>query len=174
MLRKKVRSLSDIEALQEGVRKAAQYACANLNALKANPLEALHTLKFEEYGYHPLVEGQRVNLIEQLNQTFTILASLAASRLLMKWFPESDGLYLNLGTAPGRDIESITHGVVEAEVFAAVNPRNNNKLSKDIRRLADSQAAHRYVFFYAPGHDSGRQQHQDGVQVWALEWQEII
>ncbi len=174
-----VHSLCQLQSLQEQVRDAARRAREKLNTLGTDPLEALYTLKFEECGYHP-VKGYELNLIEQLNQTFTVMASLAAARHLIEWFPQSGGLRLNLGTKSGRDIESICPNEVEAEVFAAVRPNNNGKLKKDIDKLAGPPAANRFVFFYAPSysHSLGRQcsleQPDSTVQVWALDRQEIM
>ena len=47
-------------------------------------------------------------------------------------------------------MESIVPNLAEAEVFAAVHPCNNSKLSKDIDRLSQSKADNRFVFFYCP------------------------
>ena len=147
-----------------------------MTTVSADPLEALHALKFEKCGYHP-IEGHQLNLIEQLNQTFTVMASLAAARYLLEWFPQSGGLRLNLGAKAGRDIESIQGNEVEAEVFAAVHPNNNEKLKKDIKRLAGSVASNRFVFFYAPSHSPGRrldlEKLDSGVRVWALSRREV-
>ena len=176
-----VHSLGQIQSLQKDVRDAARLARQNLKALHADPMEALYKLKFEPFGYDPL-KGHQLNLIEQLNQSFTVMASLAAAQHLIKWFPhpqsQSGGLRLNLGTASGRDIESIRPNVVAAEVFTAVTPSNNGKLKKDIQRLDGSHAVNRYVFFYAPTHNPGRQHDLEppgsGVQVWALGQHEIM
>ena len=85
---------------------------------------------------------------------------------------------MNLGTARGRDIASICPNVVEAEVFAAVNPQNNGKVDIDIERMDKSRAANQYVFFYAPlecpGRRCDREQPNSKVQVWALSREEIM
>ena len=141
-----------------------------------DPLEVLHTLKFDAPGYHP-VNGQSLNLVEQLNQTFTVLASLAAARRMLECRPKC-GLCLHLAEEGGRDIHSITEGVVEAEVFASVHPRNNNKLKEDLDRLAESKSTHRYVFFYSPSYTPGRKPNLERdnlkVEVWALGRPEIM
>lgn len=172
-----VRNLSKLQSLQKQVHEATRATRTSLATLDANPLEALHTLRFEKVGYHPL-EERRLNLVEQLNQTFTIMASLAAARHLLKWFPQSGGLRLNLGTAQGRDIESVNPKVVEAEVFAAVRRSSNSKLSKEIQKLAKSDAASRYVFFYVPSHPTGRrldlEPPDSNVKVWALSFHEVM
>ncbi len=48
------------------------------------------------------------------------------------------------------DIMSTTEGQVGAETFAAVDHRNNNKLKKDLSKLATRADCHRYVFFSSP------------------------
>jgi hypothetical protein len=45
-------------------------------------------------------------LVEQLNQSFTYLASIAATAWLFEHHPENAPYILNLGTAPGSDIMS--------------------------------------------------------------------
>lgn len=87
---------------------------------------------------------------------------------------------MNLGTASGRDIESICSDVVEAEVFAAKHPRKNSKLKKDIDRLRRSNAAHQFVFFYCPSHEAGQRTeleelYQDSrAEIWALSKGDIM
>jgi len=61
---------------------------------------------------------------------------------------ESKTFNVNFGTKSGTDILS-TDGSVAAEVFAAVKYDNNNKLKKDINRVAELPAEHKYVFFYS-------------------------
>jgi hypothetical protein len=96
----------------------------------------LHTLKFERFGCDPLEENdRRLNLIEQLNQSFHMMTHLAAAQRLLQCFGNCGGLPLNMGTNPGRDIASNHPNVVEAEVFAAVRPTNNGKLHKEITKL---------------------------------------
>ena len=174
-----IKHLCQLQREQEKVRQAARTTREKLKGLSGDPLEVLHTLRFERYGRHPWKDGE-LNLIEQLTQTFTAMASLAAARRLMKeeWFPQSGGLRLNLGATPGIDIEGIRQDVVEAEVFAAVNPKNNGKLKKDIDRMKESPAQNLYVFFYAPsctpGRKSGLEVPDSRVQVWALCRREIM
>ena len=181
-----VHSSQDIERLQKQVRCSARATHEKLTELSSGsaPLETLHKLKFEAFGCRPL-EEHSLNLVEQLNQTFTIMTSLAAARRLLDWFPQCCGFHLNLATTSGPDIESITPNLVEAEVFAAVRPSNGGKLTNDIGRLEKSTAANRYIFFYAPSiKNPGRQcdledkhwQRQQGakVQIWALDKSEIM
>ena len=177
---REVHNFDDIQNLRDVVRQRAQLARDELGNLNPVGMEASYRIKFSDCGYHPL-ENRRLDFIEQLNQTFTYMASFAAARKLMQWFPNCPGLRLNLGTRGGWDIESIGSCLVHAEVFTAKDPRNNNKLAKDIKRLQSrSNADHRYVFFFVPSYDAGRQHDlertlTDGnIEIWALGRTEIM
>ncbi|MGI9067087.1 MAG: hypothetical protein ACR2HX_11885 [Pyrinomonadaceae bacterium] len=100
---------------------------------EAEPLQAFSRMKFELSGFHP-IDDRSLNLIEQINQTFTYLASVQAARWLFHHHPNAAPFRLNLGTAGGTDLESID-GSVAAETFASVNPRNNRKLDNDTTKL---------------------------------------
>jgi len=116
--------------------------------------------------------GEPLNVVEQLNQTFTILVTLRAIERLIELHPEAAGFRLALGTSSGRDIESVKPDLVAAEVFSATRPTSNQKLKKDIARLSSDAARHRYVFFAAPGFAVGRQEQLEttpGIQVYAVE-----
>ncbi len=128
-------------------------------------------MRFELRGHDPLT-GEPLNVVEQLNQTFTIMVTLRAIERLIELHPDAGGFHLALGTSSGTDIESVAKDLVAAEVFSATRPTSNQKLRKDIARLAVLPARHRYVFFAAPGFAAGR--HQDletvpGVEVWAVD-----
>jgi hypothetical protein len=116
-------------------------------------MAALARMKFEELGFHPM-EERRLNLIEQVNQTFTYLVSLAAAEDLLTRHPGFAPLHLNLGTSPGYDLVSRSQDIV-AEVFAAVRRTNNRKLAKDVIKVDRSEAQHKYVFFHCPGETPG-------------------
>jgi len=77
---------------------------------------------------------------------------------------------LNLGTAPGSDIESEC-GELAAEVFASVTPTNNQKLRKDIDKVLETEARLKFVFFICPNFELGRQPQleRSDVVVWALK-----
>lgn len=151
-----IRSTSDADAMYARVLNAAEHTAAWLQAFEGTPLELLTELRFRTVGHDPLT-GEPLNAIEQLNQTFTILASLRAVQRLLEIHPEVNGFRLALATTSGRDIESIEPGIVAAEVFSATHPRSNQKLKKDIARLSSDSSRHRYVFFAAPTHACGRQ-----------------
>lgn len=152
-----VRQQSDIETCLARIRVSAELAHARVQELATTkrPSDFLYQLKFQETGCDPLDPGRKLNLIEQLNQTFTYMASFKAAEYLLRSYPPFSDLTLNLGTTSGWDIESVENGGLVAEVFAAVNPRNNRKLEKDIEKVAKENAQHRYVFFMCPGIEAG-------------------
>jgi len=131
----------------------------------------LKAMRFETVGHDPLT-GAPLNVVEQLNQTFTILVTLRAVERLIELHPDAGGFRLALGTSSGRDIESVVPDLVAAEVFSATHPASNQKLKKDLARLSGDPARHRYVFFAAPGYVAGRQERLEtasAIQVHAVE-----
>jgi len=137
-----------------------------------DPIEALARLKFSEFGWHPL-ENRALNLIEQVNQTFTYLASFAAVEEVGHRHPNSWPIQLNLGTAAGSDIASASANVA-AEVFSAVRSDNNDKLWKDIAKVAGTPAEHKYVFYYCPGETCATGLGGSSVQVVALTYEQVV
>jgi hypothetical protein len=132
----------------------------------------LRALKFEEVGFHPL-EDRALNAIEQVNQIWTYLAALAAVRQLLVLHPQAGGFLIAPGAhaAQPLDVMSVLDGLVGAETFAAVDPRNNRKLAKDLQKLTDRSELHRYVFFASPlfpGTVRLPQLERAGVQVWSV------
>lgn len=135
-------------------------------------LDLLRDMKFAPVGFHP-IDGRPLNLIEQINQTWTYAVALAAAKLLLELHPEAGGFKV----APGAhmsiplDIMSQADGLVGAETFAAVHPRNNGKLAGDLKKMAARPEAHRYVFFSSPAFPNTERLtrfERDGVQVWSL------
>jgi len=88
-------SPSDIEEALERIEDSALRAQKALSALPFSPLHALEALKFSPIGSHPL-EDRPLNIIEQVNQTFTYLVAVKAAELLMEWHPEAKGFRLSL------------------------------------------------------------------------------
>jgi hypothetical protein len=170
-----VKTAEDVDKLAQSIRVAADGTVRALRDILSNEgdnLQVLRMMKFEEIGHHP-TEPRRLNIIEQVNQTFTYLVTVEAARVLMVRHPEALGLRINLGTAAGFDLESVVPEVVAAEAFAATHPRSNDKLRKDIQRLVEQAPSvqHRYVFFSCPGFTEGRQPQLEpapDVIVWSL------
>ena len=171
-------NLGQLQGHRDNVIARAGQARAVLNNLTCNPMGALHAMRFERIGVNPL-DGNPINLIEQLNQTFHGLASFAAASWLLEKFQQCvEGLCLAPQSAAGSDIRSIPTGLVAAEVFAAVSPRNNRKLWKDVKKADGAPAEHRFVFFYSPDEapalmESVRQQFP-AVQIRPLTWGEML
>jgi len=149
-LRPEIRSFADVVHLETRILTAAARTLGALPALLAtpNPIDAFARLRFEPIGHHP-IQDRALNLVEQLNQTFTCLASVRAVAWLLSRHPESAPFRLNLGTASGSDIEALD-GSVAAETFAAVTPTNNDKLRSDIRKVSLTSARLKYVFYICP------------------------
>ncbi|HTV27355.1 MAG TPA: hypothetical protein VMF32_06210 [Xanthobacteraceae bacterium] len=168
--------MAEVEPLLAQVRSAADQTAQAIRCLvDAEPdgIEVLRRMKFTEMARHPLAD-RPLNLVEQINQTWTCLVSLKALPFLFERHPEAGGFRLNLGAAAGTDIESVTPGAVAAETFAAVNPSNNRKLVKDLQKLAREcpDARARYVFFASPKYRHERQHKLecvDGIEVWGID-----
>ncbi len=164
---------SDIEDYRESLCASAEQAKIKIAEIAGteSPLEFLFQLKFHALGCDPLVSSRQLNVIEQLNQTFTYLASLKGAEFLFARHPKVEHLTLNLGNKAGWDIETPDNGGVVAEVFAAVTPRNNCKLKKDLEKVSKAMFKHRYVLFMSPGLEAGPYQgalKAAGVTVWSL------
>lgn len=91
------------------------------------------------------------------------MASLGSARWLLQHHPGDGPFILNLGTRSGADMES-ENGRISAETFAATDPRSNDKLRKDTRRVASTNAEHKYVFYLRPK-DSPTLETQDVIVV---------
>ena len=119
-----------IEEYIELIRHSANEAQFRLLEVsdRNNDISFLERIKFNQIGFDPLDSSRNLNLIEQVNQTFTYLASLMAAKVLFANHEGIESLKLNLGTSAGSDLES-SDGEVVAEVFAATKPSSNNKLN---------------------------------------------
>ena len=143
-----VGSLEEAQAHEARVLSNALCATEVLGSLlnKESGAHVLLRLKFEPLGFDPFGDGRGLNLIEQINQSFTYLVSLRAAEYLLAQHPEATPLRLNPGARRGWDIHSDDLSVI-AETFAAVRPENNRKLIKDVERVASAPAAFRYVIY---------------------------
>jgi hypothetical protein len=164
-----VRTQEDIDHYVGLVRKAAEDARAWIAKQTGDSLAMLRQMKFETVGYHP-IDGRPLNLVEQINQTWTYFAALAAAKQLLALHPEGGGFRLAPGAYASEelDIMSGVDGLVGAETFAAVAPQNNNKLAKDLAKLAARTEQHRYVFFMSPKYSGAKrwpELESSGIQV---------
>lgn len=164
---------SDIEDFRQRLRTSADETQLRIAELAgdAASFEFLYRLKFEAVGCDPLDAARELNFVEQLNQTFTYLTSFNGAEFLFSRHPKIETLTLNLGAKSGWDIETADDGGLVAEVFAAVTPKNNAKLAKDIKKVASSTSKHRYVLFMSPSLRPGPYKAEPapaGVIVWSL------
>lgn len=163
---------SEVEAHLDALNDTAKKTQTSILELseRLDGIQLLEKIKFEKIGCDPLDLQRRLNVIEQINQTFTYLASFKAVEILFKHYPEASEFVLNLGTASGTDIESSCCGGIAAEVFAATTPSSNNKLNKDIEKVCTTEAAHKYVFFLCPGIESGlyNKKSTKEVSIWSI------
>jgi hypothetical protein len=165
-------SVEDIDEQIRKIHQAAQRTRDWLRAHEGDSMELLRALKFEKVGCHP-ISNHALNVMEQVNQTFTYAVALAAARQLVVLHPDAGGFHL----APGAhaslplDIMSVEQGLVGAETFAAVSPKNNGKLEADLSKLASRPERHRYVFFASPLYPEARRipdLERNGVHVWSV------
>lgn len=165
-------NISDIQDHIEDITHSAEQAQLRITEISENThaMDFMEKLKFEKMGYDPLNSDRELKFIEQLNQTFTYLASMKAAEFLFNQHPEVSSLTLNLGTVSGSDIESSDCGGIAAEVFAATKPSSNNKLNKDIQKVSETNAKYKYSFFMCPDIDSGEyvSKSSPDVIVWSL------
>jgi hypothetical protein len=159
--------MRDLDRLEERVLTSAQFSLNRLRQLLSKDcgLSTLAALKFSTTGCDPLDHSKSLNLVEQLNQSFTYLASIAATRWLLEHHPEHIPFSLNLGTATGPDIVS-RDGTIAAETFAATHPNSNRKLAKDVEKVRAHGSRRKYVFFPSPV--AARRDSYDGVTIVRL------
>jgi len=149
-------NVTSVEQLEEQFAKiaeAAKKAHEWISAQSDEPMQFLRRVKFEKRGYHP-VDHHKINLIEQVNQTWTYTVALRATKVLLKLHPEAGGLTLAPGANASQDLDimSINAGLVGAETFAATSPDSNQKMSKDLEKLKTRKDSYkyRYVFYASP------------------------
>jgi hypothetical protein len=159
-----IRTREEARGLVKRLDESAERAKGNLHELMARgegALALLATLKFEPAGCDPLDPDRPLNLVEQLNQTFTYKAAFQAVEWLLVRHPEHAPFTLNLGTSSGTDVVS-EDGQIAAEVFAAVDPQNNRKLQNDIERVRGNRARFKYVLYISPSTGGQPEQYEDG------------
>ncbi len=138
-----------------------------------DPLEMLRRIKFEPVGFHP-IEGHALNIVEQVNQTWTFCVALAGGASTTCSAPGRGWPSFGSGR---RCLSSSRHHERErrmrwAETFAAVTPQNNGKLAKDLLKLSARPERHRYVFFMSPlfkGNKRLSQFEAHGIEVWSVD-----
>lgn len=168
-----VRNAAHAEEVAGQVRASATKLQAWIASFGGDGIGLLRALKFDQVGFHPIGDHP-LNAIEQVNQIWTYLAALSAVRVLFELHPGAGSFSIAPGAhaAQPLDLMSEVEGLVGAETFAAVDPRNNRKLAKDLDKLAQRPEQHRYVFFASPmfpGTTRLPQLERGGVQVWSVD-----
>ncbi|MGP4905404.1 hypothetical protein ACTXGW_04830 [Psychrobacter faecalis] len=167
-----VNDIEELKQLEQELYESMDKTLSQISSeITSNSSQTLFSkMKFGGIGFDPLNSNRALNIIEQINQSFTYLASFYALEILFTEHPELTPFRLNLGTAPGSDIESEC-GELAAEVFAAVAPTSNQKIKKDIDKVLKTNARLKFVFFMCPNFELGRQPQleKDDVVVWALK-----
>ena len=111
-----IRSIKDAKLLHTQVLNRAERTATRLCGFAGRPLDLFYSLCFQPVGHDPLT-GESLNVIEQINQTFTILLSLRAVESLIEMHPKANGFRLALATSSGCDIESVKPDLVAARVL---------------------------------------------------------
>lgn len=168
-----VRNVADADLLMDKIRIAAASVRNWIAGQTGDPLDMLRRMKFEPVGFHP-IGGHALNIVEQINQTWTFCVAIAAARQLLLLHSDVGGFRLAPGAhaCQALDIMSVAEGHVGAETFAAVTPRNNGKLDADLLKLSTRKEPHRYVFFMSPEYPGNKRLpafEQHGVEVWSVD-----
>jgi len=172
-----IHTAADIEKTLDRIEEAARQAHIWIAQQSSDPMKFLRSVKFEKRGFHPITH-HKLNLIEQVNQTWTYAVALYATKFLLERHPDADGFHLAPGAIACQelDIMSIKKGLVGAETFAATSPDSNSKIKKDIKKMKEKGTLYqyRYVFFTSPTHPHTERQTKlekdcPGVEVWSLE-----
>lgn len=126
----------EIQLLKQKVLKMMDSAMDEIRKTH-DSIELFKEMKFGQLGF--TTEGRRDNIIEQVNQSFTILMSCFVAK---HYFPEATYFSFALGNSSGRDMTVYDYNdkvIAEVEIFTAVKANNNGKLRKDVNRLRDAK-----------------------------------
>lgn len=148
---------TDLQPLEDQIQKIASVTVNKLadflaSEVNHNALRVLAELRFSKTGTDPLISDSPLNLVEQLNQAFTVLTSIRAAKHMFATMKISR-ITMNLGPHKGTDLEAFNDQdqiIAVAEVFAAVKPSSNNKLRDDIERVRVCNTTSRSVYFISP------------------------
>ena len=150
-----------LRLLKREVKKNMASAMAEIQKIQ-DPVTLFLEMKFGDFGFAPRGSYPE-NIVEQLNQSFTILMSCYAAE---KYFPEAADFEFAFASAGGRDMIAYDRNgevIAEAEIFTAVEANNNQKLRRDVDRMREEEvspgvrrmicysARHEYVLKPKPG-----------------------
>ena len=147
-------SREDMLTFREKIKKAAAALTQRIKEITSrNPLEVLKQFKLDPLGFDPYQPNQIMNLVEQINQSATLLVACAAVERLLRKHPSREGYVISRPTNKGFDLWAVDVSVV-AEVFAATSPGSNRKMTRDLKAVLTNKQPferdpprHRYVFF---------------------------
>ena len=118
--------------LRKRIKQAAVALSHGLKKLTADkPFDLLKNFKLERFGYDPFDSRMEMNLVEQINQSVTLLVGCAAVERLLRKHPSEAGYVVSRPTSKGYDVWAEDASVV-AEVFAATSPGSNQKIRRDL------------------------------------------
>lgn len=97
-----VNDIKELEQLKQKLYLSMDKTLSQISSeITSNCSQALFSkMKFGGVGFDPLNSNRALNIIEQINQSFTYLASFYALEVLFTEYPELAPFRLNLGTAP--------------------------------------------------------------------------
>jgi hypothetical protein len=99
-----VRNIEDVDRYLGLIRDAAAKIHAWIAAQTGDPLDLLRRMKFETAGFHP-IQGHALNVVEQINRTWTYVVALAAARHLLEMHKEAGGFVLAPGAHAAIDLD---------------------------------------------------------------------
>ena len=119
-----------------------------------DPVILFREMKFGKLGFAPRGSYPE-NIVEQLNQSFTILMSCYAAE---KYFPDAAGFEFAFAFAGGRDMIACDKNgevIAEAKIFTAVDANNSRKLRRCVDRMrkAEVSPAGRRMICYSAQHE---------------------
>jgi hypothetical protein len=148
----KIETVAEVDRYMDRLRISVRRTQGWIAAQSGDPLDFRRRMKFDPVGYHP-IEDRAINLIEQINQTWTYAVALAAARQLLDLHPDVGGFRL----APG------AHASLALDIMSEAEGQ--------VGALTLRPELHRDVFFMSPEYPTAQRLpkfERDGVQVWSV------
>ena len=171
-----VRTYEEVAVLRSEIIRNAEATCLWIQEkiTTMGPMRLFAAVKFEKVGRSP-VGDKELNLIEQINQTFSDLVVLAATEDLMERL-HGKAFDIQLGVSAGHDVRS-TDGMIAAECFAVTTISSNDKLNEDCKKLMASEALIKCVYFYSNQDTEKKIQNRvekyPGIQIKRISFEEL-
>ncbi len=170
----------DIEITLKNINANIQKTMEYIRNSNQSLLTIFKQLKFEEIGNRPFADSkdnEKLNFVEQLNQSYTYMTGLKAIEILLKEHPDAGGFKMFRATDSGLDIESVKENLVAVEMFAAVNTTNNDKLKKDVKKILKEDVKnfeYRYIFHMTPENQKTKLiEEKDGIKIYSIGYDEV-